>query len=276
MIPLGIDYLTLYGTHPIDFIKIAAAANCQTVGFFRQKIAFPFPSHPPSLFEDAQLRRDVVRCLDDHGISISLIDAFFIHPKGSVNEYRPFFDMFGELGVKQINAVSRDDWKRTVDEVALLGEIAAPYDCRVNIETSVNWTVRDLPLASKLIREVNRPNVKIMLDTMHVSRTGGGDTIQDIDPGEIGYVQICDGMMAMPPDPETYMDQALYDRMIPGQGEFPLVKLLSHVPQDVIVSMELPMRTLEKAGVPPLERVRMAAEGSRKILAAARGPSQGQ
>jgi len=65
------------------------------------------------------------------------------------------------------------------------------------------------------------------------------------------------------------MEEALHERMIPGTGELPLVEMLRAVPDTVVVSAEVPLRSLAEAGVGDLERVRLIVAGIDRVLAAA-------
>jgi len=65
------------------------------------------------------------------------------------------------------------------------------------------------------------------------------------------------------------MEEALNERMIPGTGELPLVEMLRAVPDTVVISAEVPLRSLRAAGVSDLERVRRIMAGIQQVLAAA-------
>lgn len=81
MNPVGLEYITLLGTHPLDFIRRAAEANCAYVSLFRENSPYDPPGSPEySIIGDAQLRRDIVSCLDDTGVSIGLVDGFALFP----------------------------------------------------------------------------------------------------------------------------------------------------------------------------------------------------
>jgi hypothetical protein len=56
--------------------------------------------------------------------------------------------------------------------------------------------------------------------------------------------------------------------MAPGEGELPLAQFLRLVPDGVVVSLEIPMRSLAEAGVGPRERTARCVEAARTLLAA--------
>src|SRR3546814_9966129 len=57
------------------------------------------------------------------------------------------------------------------------------------------------------------------------------------------------------------MSEAMNERMVPGTGEMPLVEMIRAIRRDVVVSIEVPMRSLKKAGMSEVERVRLAVDG---------------
>ena len=58
--------------------------------------------------------------------------------------------------------------------------------------------------------------------------------------------------VAQPPPPGRLVHDA---PLIPGDGELPLREFVRGVPPDIIVSLEIPMRTLAEKGVGPRERL---------------------
>lgn len=269
MNPLGLEYLTLYGAHPLEFIRIAHETGYQHVSFLTGPLDYPgLPSGAPSLFEDARLRREVQASLRDRGMSISQVDGFVFRNGTMAQSYRPILDLLGALGVTQINTCSLSGWDQALEQTAALVEIASAYGLTVTVENIPGFTIGTLPAALELVRKIGKSNFKLVLDVMHVSRTGGVPLIGTFDPELIAYVQICDGLAPMP-SLDAYMEEALHDRMAAGEGEFPLIEILKHIPRDVIVSAEVPMRRLRRTGVSDLQIARLNADCARKVLLAA-------
>src|SRR3546814_20036714 len=98
---------------------------------------------------------------------------------------------------------------------------------------------------------------------MHIVRSGESEDIVRLDPMLIDYVQISDGPISVP-DPQNYMSEAMNERMVPGTGEMPLVEMIRAIRRDVVVSIEVPMRSLKRAGMSEGERVRLAVDGARR------------
>lgn len=100
---------------------------------------------------------------------------------------------------------------------------------------------------------------------MHVMR--GGSSAADIaalDPDCIGYAQLNDTTMR--PRLDNYMEEAMFERMVPGDGDLPLLDILSALPRDIIVEIEVPRRSLALAGVSPIDRMRPCVDAARHLL----------
>jgi hypothetical protein len=67
---------------------------------------------------------------------------------------------------------------------------------------------------------------------------------------------------------ETLEIAAVFNRNFPGEGEFPLVGFVQHLPPDVVLSIEAPVNRL-RPSLTPMERATRAVEGTRRVLAAA-------
>jgi sugar phosphate isomerase/epimerase len=269
MNPLGLEYLTVIGCHPIDYVRIAADIGCAHVAFHTSALDFPgMPPPAPSIFEDANLRKEVIAALADHGLSVHLVDGFGFHHRNPDPDHRALLDMSAEIGATRISCGLAMDLDAGIERIAALADQAAPYGFTVLIEGIPTYTVGTLPEALHVVTTVDKPNLKLLIDTMHTARTGGVEQLKTVDPALIGHVQICDGPAGMP-EGEVYFDQALYQRGIPGEGDLPLVEMMACIAPHIVAGMEIPLRSLREAGVSHHERARRAAEGSRKVLAAA-------
>jgi sugar phosphate isomerase/epimerase len=267
---IGLEYITLLGMPPLEFIRIAAATGCGHVALFAAQSEYNPEGYPDySLVTDRALRRDVARCLKDEGVSVALVDGFAVFRDRPIEAHWPALDMLAEIGATRINTVSFDAPERTVDETAKLVEKAASYGLTVTVEPCPVLTTRTLAEAIVLIEAVALPNFKLLIDTMHVSRTGEAGRIATLDPQLIDYVQISDGPLAMPATDAEYMDEAMNERRIPGDGEMPLVEMLRSIRPEVVVSAEVPQRSLRDAGVSSLDRARRVIAGTRRVLDAA-------
>lgn len=269
MNPLGMEYLTMFGTHPLEYARIAAEVGCASISLIAGSPRVEgLPVLPPSPVEDAALRRELASVLADLGLQVAMVDGFAVRPDSSVEKYAPWLENLAELGATRIGTMSLDDDRgRACAEIAALADMAMEYGVTVAMEPSPTSKVTNLEQALEVLEAVRRSNLKLVIDTMHIGRTGGAPQLPLIDRDAIGYVQICDSQAGMPSF-EDYCIAARHERQVPGEGELPLVDMLMAVPDDVIVSVEVPMRSLREAGVTDLERSRRAVAGARRVLQA--------
>jgi sugar phosphate isomerase/epimerase len=263
---IGIERLCLFGMPPVEHVALAADLGCACVGIGLTAMRYYNPSNYPdwSLRDEPALRREMVAAMRDRGVRISLCEGFGVSPGGDPRAYAHDLDIVRELGGERINAVGSDrDEQRTLDGLAIITEMAAERGIHVVTELGVG-PLSSLAKGLAAIRHVGE-NFRLLIDTMHYFRLGGSIAeIAAIDPKLIGYVQLCDAPLVSPF--ASYMEEALHERMVPGTGELPLREFLVLVPPDVVVSVEVPQRSLAEAGVPPLERVGRCVDAAQAIL----------
>ena len=267
MNPVGLDYLTLFGMHPVQFVETAAQAGAETIALPPHSME-PLPQGAArySLLEDEGLCRDVRDCLRANGVRMAMLDGLAVWPGRSVSDYERSMDQLADMGVRLINTVSFDGFDRSLGEFEKLVDLAARWDMEVLLESCPVLTVRTLEQALGVVRRIGRDNFGIMIDTMHVCRTGEAELVAGLEPELVGYVQISDAPRAMPVDDAAYMEEALYDRQIPGEGELPLKEILSTILPDVVVSAEVPLRSKWQEGWTPLQCAETVVSATRRLL----------
>jgi sugar phosphate isomerase/epimerase len=270
---LGIEFLTTIGLPPLEFIRLAADVGCPNISFSLNSVE-PNPLGYPSfsLVENKDLRRDVKTALADHGVSISLGEGFLVMPGVEIGDRQPALDVMQELGVRRVNTVSIDpDLARTFDQFAIFVEMASAMGMEATHEFAPGLTVADLPTALAVLRHVGSSNFKLVIDTMHFFRSGAQPAqLAALDPALIGYVQLSD--VPRVPTIADYMEEAMFNRLPPGEGELPLVELLSLIPRDIVISLETPQLAEALRGVGPRERIGRSVTAARALLA--RVPAQ--
>ncbi len=264
---LGIEHLSVFGLPPVDFVTLVADLGCRYLATGLSAVPFnPHGYAPFNLRDDAALRREMMAAMRDRGIAISLGEGFTIRPDADIARCADDLDIMAELGVLRINTVSLDpDFQRTCDQFAVLAELAAARGMETTVELSPGLTVGDLDTALAAIRHVGRRDFRLLLDTMHVFRSGAAVAdIAALDPHLIGYVQLCDAPWQ--PAMEHYMEEAMFHRLPPGQGQLPLGDLLALVPNDCVIGLEVPMSARAQAGVGPRERLEPCVAAARLLL----------
>lgn len=264
---LGIGFLGGFGLPPVELVNLTADLGCGHMSTVVRGAALVPLGYPPfSLKDDATLKRETLAAMNDRGVTISLGDGFLVLPDADMHAFSADLDVLAELGVPRINVVSLDpDVGRTLDQFAILTDLAAQRGIQTVVEPVPGLTIGDLPTALVARDHVGRPDFRLLIDTMHLVRSGSGAAdVAAIDPEHIGYAQLNDTTLR--PRIENYMEEAMFERMVPGEGELPLGDILSALPSDIIIEIEVPRRSLALAGVSPIDRLRPCVEAARRLL----------
>ncbi len=264
---IGVERLCVFGLPPVQFVNLAADLGCRYIGTSLAPMPYNPHGYPKwSLRADPALRRDMLAAMHHRGVSISLCEGFGIKPNGDVREYDADLHLMCELEIRRINVASIDrDVNRTFDQFARIAEMADALGIETAIEIGPG-PIPDLRSALAAMRHVGRENFRLLIDTMHFFRSGSSAAdIAALDPNVIGYVQLCD--VPMVSKFPTYMEEALYERMVPGTGELPLLAVLAALPRHIVLGLEVPQRSLAEAGVSPYDRVARCVEAARDLLA---------
>lgn len=136
--------------------------------------------------------------------------------------------------------------------------MAAEYALDLAVEfMGITSECNSIARAVDLIQQTGWRNTGIAVDMLHLVRDGGTpEEVAAIAPELIKYAQLCDG--ADTNISSDYIDEALYARMIPGEGCFPLVKLLETLPRTMALNVGVPRLASQQAGVSSLMRAQQS------------------
>jgi len=273
MNPLGIEFLSVFNLPPVQLVELAAGLGCRHISTGLMSQPFNPLGYPPwSLRQDAALRREMVAALRDHGVSISLGEGFSVRPNVDVAERAVELALMYELGVRRINTVGIEpDRARCLDQFARLAELAAAAGIEeTTVEFGPGLSIGTLAEAVAAVRHVGRADFRLLIDTMHLVRSGSGASeLAGLDPEMIGYIQLSDAPMVG--QDASYLQEAMFNRRVPGTGELPLGDILAALPRGRVVGLEVPQLGLAQAGQGPEVRLRRAVEAAQSLLATAAG-----
>lgn len=265
---LGIEFLSVFGMPPVQFVNLAADLGCAHISIGLTPIPFNPHNYPLwSLREDAALRRDMVSAMTDRNVSISLGEGFIVRAGVDISERAADLDLMCGLGVKRINTAIMDpDLNRCYEQIAKLVEMADEVGVETTLEFGPGLTIVDLPGALETIRNVGNPNLRLLIDTMHFFRSGSDvKQLAALDPDLIGYVQLSD--VPVTSTYSNYMEEAMDDRKVPGMGELPLADILSVVARNLVVGLEVPQKARAESGLTPVEYLEPCVSAARNLLA---------
>ena len=229
----------MLGVSPPDLVTAAAAAGFSAVGLRISPAADgerPWPVLPGS----PMLAETIRRCADT---GMRVLDAEAVRLGALPSDYRPALEAAAALGARYVNAICDDpDLRRLSDSFAALTAAAAPYGIRAVVEFMAYRSVRTLAEAVAIARASGGGG--ILVDALHVQRCGvPAGALRAVDPGLISYVQLCDAPLAAPgagPASADAVREARAGRLLPGEGQLPLLELLAALPDGIPVAVEAP------------------------------------
>ncbi len=266
---MAIEPVSHFGLPPLQLVDLVADLGCRHVSVWMNS---PGPinvyNYPQTSLRDAPLRKEMIAAMREKDLSISLIDGFMIfRPGADVENLAEDFEIAKELGVTNINTASFEfDQERAFDQLARLVDMAGAVGIDTVVEFAPETALPNLASAVAAVNYVGRSNCRLLIDMMHLVRSGGtAADIAALDPNMIGYVHLCDATVA--PAMPNYLLEATSERLIPGEGEFPLKEILSVLPRDVILGLEIPSVSKAEAGITPSEHLATAVDATRRLLA---------
>lgn len=264
---IGIEFLSVFDLPPVAFVELTAKLGCRHLSIGLTPMGCNLEGYPPfSLRDDAGLRRDMIRAMNDNGVSIALGEGFPIKPGADVRDLQGDLELMCELGARRINSYCLErDLDRSFDQLSVLAEMARAVDVQNTIEFVPGLPIGDLATAVSAVDYVASPGCTLLVDTMHLIRSGASvSDLAAIAPVKIGYTQICDVPLA-PPD-MSYGEEAMFERLVPGEGELPLAEIFSVLPRNIPVGIEIPSRSLAQAGRAPYERLEPCVRATARLL----------
>jgi sugar phosphate isomerase/epimerase len=160
-----------------------------------------------------------------------------------------------------------------IDCLGPLAERAARRGVRLTLEFLPESAIPDLAAALRIVAAVGSGNLTALLDTWHFARSGGTLTqLGAVPKGLIGGLQISD--RREPPPGTAYTPMG--GRLLPGEGEIPLVSLLRGLlAREPGLTVAVEVFSDELRALPAHEIAARVASSTRAVLAAARAAPAG-
>jgi len=243
---------------PLELIAAAGAAGWQAVGLWIE----------PERFTHDYLCQ-VQRALDASGLRVLDAEVIWLRPGPLDPQHLRALDIARTLGAEHVLTVSSDpDHAATAAKLGALCDHAGD-SLRVVLEFGAFTEVRNLTQAGEIIQQADRPNLGMLIDTLHWHRSGSTlEQIRTLPPQWLTYAQLCDAGGPGPDieDKAAVRLEAVDFRLLPGDGDLPLEAWLQALPVNLPLSLEIRSLSLRSACPDFTERARVVLEHTRRWL----------
>jgi sugar phosphate isomerase/epimerase len=256
---LSLDCLTLPDVPPVELVRIAGETGYGAISLWVQ---------PPVMFEamlaTPAMAADLAQALADHSVKVGNLEVFNLNTDDPIAEYEPAIDLGAGLGAATATAIDFGQPRSDIAErFAAFHALCAGHGIRALVEPISMGNVRTPQDGIDLIRAAG-VDAKLVVDCLHLVRTGCTADELPVIANYVGHVQICDG-------PATISDEELgleatANRLYPGEGDFPLVDILAAIPASATLGLEVPNVARLERGVAPRDRAREAFSAAQTVL----------
>ncbi len=218
------------------------AAFAARHGFDALNIA---PADIVKLLDRGETLLTIRAMVEDHGVALTYLDPVVgwlpdWTPGAEALDFAPFLAA-GEgrelefclgLGIDRVLTITpyppgRYEITELADHLAAFAHRMDEHGIICVLEAMPMWGLRTLSEIEALRCATPAENVRLLFDTWHYVRGGRDDALlRQIPSGMIDHVQIADGTLHVPAG-RTLFDDCLNHRLPPGEGELPLVEILT-------------------------------------------------
>jgi sugar phosphate isomerase/epimerase len=236
----SLAHLTVLGCAPPEMTYIAARAGYDFVSY--RLIAMRLPGEPVyALSKDKAMLRQTRTALAATGLKVSDVELARIQDGVDLQSYVPELEVATELGARQvITSIWTPQWNYAIDRLGQLCDIGKRLGLTMNLEF-VTWAdVSNLQHTLAICRAVNRPNIGVLIDVLHFSRSRvRPEELKGVPRGWFHVAHICDAPKEVPATKDGLIHTGREERLYPGEGAIDIDGILSHMP-DVVYSLEIP------------------------------------
>jgi sugar phosphate isomerase/epimerase len=261
MTDLGLAHLTALDLAPMALVPAAVRAGFSFIGLRVIPATAGGPAYPTRVGTDAH--RDLKQCLANEGVRLNEIEFVQLTPDVDIPALAGLFEAAADLGAVAVTASGDDDDAgRLTAHFAELCDLAQQFGLRVDLEFMRWRAIGSLPQAEAIVRGACRANGTILVDALHLHRSGGSPAdLIAIPAHHLRAAQICDAAADIPASDAAIITEAREGRLPPGEGALPLGGLLEALPAEASLSVEMPLPALEVQA-----RLAMAFNATRRLL----------
>ncbi len=263
---LSLCPMTILDASPAEQVTAAAQAGFDAVGL---RVAPAAHERVWPMLGDTPMMRETLARLADTGREVLDVELIMLRPDHRLADALPVLDAAVRLGARFVNVLGYDtDKGRLVEHFGALCAVAGERRLRLGLEFMKYSEIKTLAGAFELVDAVGHPAATVLVDALHLQRAGGTPADVRRFPAErMPYLQLCDGPLEpVWPDDDSARAESRGDRLLPGDGAFPLAELIAARPSGGVLSVETPVAAL--AGRPAAERARLAYAAADRLLRA--------
>ena len=260
---IGVAHLTALELDPARFAVQAAQSGFRAIGLrvnpaMAGGLAYPVPV-------GTEAHRNLKAILAGEAIRLNDIEFIPMAPDFKATDYEAMLHSGAELGARSVNVAGDDpDEGRFAAHLNELCALAARYGLRIDLEF-MRWRfANSFETALRVAQRVTEPNFGILVDTLHLFRSGGSasDFQRAGASAYVHHIQLSDTALASISTDEEAMAEARGQRAALGEGVLPLESLLPYLPSHAVFSIEFPNDTL-----PLQQRLKSGYQTARDYLA---------
>lgn len=235
----SLAYLTVMDQSPPEAVQVAADCGYAFIGF---RLLPSAGNDRLPLMHDARIVRETRAAMQDTGVRLADIEIVRIGEQFDARSFEPFLQRGAELGAANILVAGDDPQRqRLIESFGRFCELAAGYAMTADLEF-MPWTrVPAISDASEIVLACGQPNAGVLIDALHFARSDSSlEQVAALPRHVLNYAQICDA----PGDYDDSVDGLIFtareERLEPGDGDIDLRGLLRALPDDLLLSLEIP------------------------------------
>jgi sugar phosphate isomerase/epimerase len=231
---------TLNDLDPPEFVRIAKRTGYDAVNLR----IYPFQpdAAAANVFADRALLRATVNALHEAGLPVYDIEVIRIEEGMRVADFRALFEAGAELGARYAVAIGISaDEGFVAERLAELAALAEPYGIKLVIEFMMRGGIRTLDAARRIVAATGRADVGVLVDALHFYRSGATlEALASVEPDRLPYMQINDVRNFAQLRDARPIEDVVWKKVLPGEGDLRLRELLQTLPAGIPISIETP------------------------------------
>lgn len=185
---LCLEPLSLREVGARELVDIAGHVGFDYVGMFLHP---PLPALPAdAIVADVTLRRETADAMKKSGVRLLNFECLNLTPEAQVDDFAAALACGHELGARTATAIvfENSDRSDVLAKYRRLCDMAGEMGIRVNVEfIATGKSMSTLEQAIALIRDSRRSNAGVIIDVLHLIRTGSSiEAMAAVDPDLIG------------------------------------------------------------------------------------------